>query len=245
MKIGILCASDRELTPFLDQMERVKAENYAMLMFYQGEIGGMEIVALFCGVCKVNAAIGVQLLIEKYQVAAVINAGTAGAMHPDVRIFDCVVSEECAYHDVEEHILTDFHPWRDSVWFSADQKLLQAARAAAEKMEYTVHFGRMVTGEQFIADEGRAEINEKFAPLSTDMETAAMAHVCFAHGVPFLSVRCITDDVLHSGTAHCEQNFDQAAQRARDFVLALLEEIKNVPEESPADHLDSIFAAFL
>ena len=77
------------------------------------------------------------------------------------------------------------------------------------------------------------------------METAAIAHVCYAHRTPFLSVRCMTDDAAHTGSGYFEENCAKAAERAKDFVLALLEEMQNAPEESPADHLDSIFAAFL
>lgn len=245
MRIGILCAGDRELAPFLEILEPERAEEQAMLMFYQGKIGSMDVVMLYSGVGKVNAAIAAQLLIEKYQVDGIVNAGTGGGMHPEVQIFDLVVAEECAYHDVAAHILTGFHPWMDSRWFSSDEKWLKSARAAAERFEGRIHFGRMVTGEQFIADAGRKAINEELAPLSVDMETAAIAHVCYAHRTPFLSVRCMTDDAAHTGSGYFEENCAKAAERAKDFVLALLEEMQNAPEESPADHLDSIFAAFL
>ena len=40
-----------------------------------------------------------------------------------------------------------------------------------------VVWGRMVTGEAFISDDGRKEINDKYSPLSVDMETASIAHV--------------------------------------------------------------------
>lgn len=43
----------------------------------------------------------------------------------------------------------------------------------------------MVTEEQFIEDERRTEINEKYAPLSVDMETVSIAHVCYVNNVPF------------------------------------------------------------
>ena len=160
MKIGILCAGDRELAPFLPMLTDERISTKAMLMIHEGNLAGMEVAALYSGVCKVNAAIATQLLIDTYRCDVVINAGTAGAMDAALHVFDTVISTEVAYHDVAEHILTEFHPWMADVFFRADERLLEAARRAADEKE-TVHFGRMVTGEQFIADQGRARINER------------------------------------------------------------------------------------
>ena len=41
----------------------------------------INVVALFSGVCKVNAAIAAQILIDTYKVDAIINAGTAGGLY--------------------------------------------------------------------------------------------------------------------------------------------------------------------
>ena len=52
MKIGIICASDDELAPFLPIIEDCEIIEKAMLKFYKGTICGVEVVALFSGVCK-------------------------------------------------------------------------------------------------------------------------------------------------------------------------------------------------
>ena len=48
-----------------------------------------------------------------------------------------------------------------------------------------VRFGKMVTGEQFIEDDNREAINDVYSPLSVDMETASIAHVCHVNKIPF------------------------------------------------------------
>ena len=227
MKIGIICAGDTELAPFLPIIDECKTSEKAMLKFYEGKISGMEVVVLFCGVCKVNAAIATQILIDTYQVDCIINAGTAGGMDPKLQIFDTVISTEVAYHDVDEGILTEFHPWLESVFFKADAHLLELSEKAVSKMnpEYQVVWGRMVTGEAFIADEGRAKINEQFAPLTVDMETASIAHVCYVNKIPFLAIRSITDTETHSGSEVFEQNFAKASVIAKDITVALLAQL--------------------
>ena len=227
MRVGIICAGDRELAPFLPVICECKTTEKAMLKFYEGTISDVKVVVLFSGVCKVNAAIATQILIDTYHVDAIINAGVAGGMNEELEIFDTVISTEVAYHDVAPNILTEFHPWIENVFFKADQGLLNLTKMAVDKLEqnYKVFWGRMVTGEAFIADEGRQKINEQFEPLTVDMETASIAHVCYVNNIPFISIRCITDTATHSGTGHFEENCEKAAGIAKDITVALLMEL--------------------
>lgn len=224
MKIGILCAGDSGLAPFLPMLETPAVMERAMLRVYQGTLEGVPAAALFSGVCKVNAAVAAQILIDVCRCGAVINAGAAGGIDPRLTVFDTVVSTETAYHDVGEDILTDFHPWLPSVWFPCDPGLLTLARRAAERLERgrRVFFGRMVTGERFVKGEERERLEAAWAPLSVDMETAAAAHVCYVNQVPFLSVRTITDTRDHDGVGSFEDNCAQAAQLSAEFVREML-----------------------
>lgn len=154
-KIGILCPSDSEAAPFLADMEGVTETRKAMLRFYEGTFHGVDVVTLFSGVCKVNAALATQILIDSYQAGAVLNVGTAGALAPGLSVFDTVIATEAGYHDVSPEILTEFHPWLPAPVFPSDARLLALARQAAARGEHPVVFGRMVTGETFLADRGQ------------------------------------------------------------------------------------------
>ncbi len=144
------------------------------MKFYTRTAGGLEITAAYSGVCKVNAAIAAQVFIDSFRVDGIINAGVAGGIDPSVQLFDTIVADRVLYHDVAEDTLTDFHPWLKENCFRADPRLLAAARAYSMTAEQPVLFGTMATGEQFIVEEKREEILQKFAPLCVDMETAAL-----------------------------------------------------------------------
>lgn len=227
-KIGIICAGDREFEPFIKHIENDVVSEQSMLKIHQGIINGVEVVALYSGVCKVNAAIATQVLIGSFGAEIIINAGTAGGMDEQLEVFDTVISTEAAYHDVFPAILTEFHPWLETEYFKADQKLVELSKIAVKKVKIlnNVVWGRTVTGEKFIAEDGRKEINEKYSPLIVDMETASIAHVCYVNEVPFLSVRCITDTAKYSGNSNFEKNCGHASEIAKDITLALLEEIR-------------------
>ncbi|MBR4083169.1 MAG: 5'-methylthioadenosine/S-adenosylhomocysteine nucleosidase [Lachnospiraceae bacterium] len=229
MKVGIICAGDTELAPFLPIIKDGKTSEKAMLRIYEGKIENVNVVTLFCGVCKVNAAIATQILIDTYQVDMIINAGTAGGMDSKLDIFDTVISMEVAYHDVHEEILTEFHPWMENVFFKADKELLKLSEKAVANMktDYKILWGRMVTGEAFITDEGRDEINAQFGPLTVDMETGSIAHVCYVNKVPFIAIRSITDTPSHSGSEYFEKNCEKASIIAKDITVALLAEIRD------------------
>ena len=223
-KTGILCASDTELEPFLKYIQSPRITEKAMLKFYSGYIGRTAVVAAYSGVCKVNAAIAAQLLIDVFEVGCIINAGTAGGMDERVRLFDTVISERMVYHDVAEDILTEFHPWLEENCFQADRELYAAAERYSRESEFPILFGTMVSGEQFIEDERRSEINRKFAPLSVDMETVSIAHVCYVNNIPFLSVRTVTDTAEHKGIENFEQNCEVASGRSAQIVIGILEQ---------------------
>lgn len=227
MKVGIICAGDTELAPFLPIIKDCKTSEKAMLKFYEGKIEDIDIVTLFSGVCKVNAAIATQILIDTYHVDMIINAGTAGGMDPRLDIFDTVISTEVAYHDVHEEILTEFHPWMENVFFKADEEMLKLSEKAVAKLnaDSRIIWGRMVTGEAFITDEGRDEINAKFVPLTVDMETGSIAHACYVNQIPFIAIRSITDTPSHSGSEYFEENCEKASVIAKDITMALLEEL--------------------
>lgn len=199
----------------------------AMLKFYEGKIEGRDVVTLFTGVCKVNAAIATQILIDTYGCNIIINSGTAGGMDDSLKIFDTVISNEVAYYDVDEEILTEFHPWLDSIYFKADESLLALAKKSISNInsKYNIVFGRMITGETFIEDERRELINSKYAPLSVDMETASVAHVCYVNKITFIAVRTITDTSSHSGIEEFEKNCDKASQISANLVKCILREL--------------------
>ncbi|MDT3496549.1 5'-methylthioadenosine/S-adenosylhomocysteine nucleosidase [Bacillus toyonensis] len=198
-----------------------------MLTFHSGTYENVEVVALYCGVCKVNTAIAAQILIGKFNVTHIIVTGVAGAIDKVLKIGDTVISAEIAYHDVDEGILTEYHPWMESVYFKMDSKLLELSRAVIENNQFTqnVYFGKIVTGEAFISESSRTEIISKYNPLCVDMETASIAHVCYANTIPFIAVRSITDTEETSGIEVFEDNCVSASHHSIHFVKKLLESL--------------------
>ncbi|QHI72700.1 5'-methylthioadenosine/adenosylhomocysteine nucleosidase [Aminipila terrae] len=227
--VGIICPCEGEFKPYIGDFKEETKMNKAGLTFLQGTLANTAVVFVISGVCKVNAALAAQMLIDMYQVRMIINSGTAGGMASEVGLLDTVVSTEVCYHDVNIVNIVELYPFMNAEdpYFKADENLLKCAESVVEKGNFPqkIHFGRMATGEKFIVDKERKEINEAFAPLCADMETAAIAHVCYVNKVPFIAVRSITDTEEHSGVDNCEANFLAASELSKNFVLQMLQEI--------------------
>ncbi len=226
MRIGIICAVQQELEPFLDIIQNREEIEKSMLTFHKGVVNKTESIALYCGVCKTNAAIATQILIDTFQCDVIINSGTAGGIAPFVKLLDTVISTECGYWDVAQGFIKKFQSWIDEDIWKSDSRLLKTAKDMVKKQNLSnIHFGRMITGEQFIEDENRTEIKETFSPLSVDMETASIAHTCFVNNVPFISVRTITDTEQQSGLSNFAENLVKASARSCKVVEQLIKEI--------------------
>lgn len=105
----------------------------AMFDVYEGRVCSLRSVLLYSGVCKVNAAAAAQLLIDRYAVTHIINAGVAGGISPDISVFDTVVAEKSVYHDVADDILTEFFPFMPSRFISTPTKACCMPRAVQPK----------------------------------------------------------------------------------------------------------------
>lgn len=233
MRLGIIGPSEDEIMPFIKKIFDVKVKSLAMLNFYEGTYSNINVVALYSGVCKVNASIATQILIDKFDVSHIIVVGVAGGIDRQLRIGDTVIGTQIAYHDVEDGVLTDYHPWMDTSYFQADEYLLDCCRMSLANSDLiqSVYFGKIVTGEAFIAQSGREEIISRYKPLCVDMETAAIAHVCYVNQIPFLAIRSISDTEEESGIETFEENCADVSMHSIEVLSALLEQFAVINEK--------------
>ena len=62
-------------------------------------------------------------------------------------------------------------------------------------------------------------------PLTIDMETASVAHVCYVNKIPFISIRTITDTASNCGIDEFEKNCDKASQISANLVKYILRKL--------------------
>ena len=125
----------------------------------------------------------------------------------------------------------------EKVYFGADPTLLKVARRAGEKLELAnatgnqarIKFGgRGATGPLFMDNtEFRKFIYDTWQSDSVDMESTAIAHVCWANRVPFLIVRSMSDLAGGEPGEDLKQEFVVMAQKNAARILnEILKEMK-------------------
>ena len=217
MKIGIIVAMDREL----QQLRQV--------------FDGSQVIVEKCGIGKVNAALGVQRMINEHRPDCIISSGCAGGNGEGVNIKDIVVSREVSYHDVYCGAAIDDSTQYGQVQgmparFQADPYLLRKAKEISRisNLNSQIHPGLIVTGDWFVDSREKMQSIIDLFPeaLAVDMESAAIAHACYINKVPFISFRDVSDMPLRD--SHASQYHDfwnqvaaQSFQLTRTFVESL------------------------
>lgn len=226
-RIGIIGAMDEEINCLQDRMNEVKKKRIASMEFYEGSLHGKEVIAVRSGIGKVNAAICTQILIDQYHIDLVINTGVAGSLRSEIEIADIVLSSDALQHDMDAtNFGYDFGiiPRMECSIFPADLEILDTAKQACREVipEVGVHIGRIVSGDQFIADNNKKEwLVQTFQGYCTEMEGAAIAQVAYLNGVPFLIVRAISDKADHSA----EMSYAQFEEIAIKNTVKLLDKM--------------------
>lgn len=197
-KLGIIGAMQLEVETLLGVMENKTARERAGSVFYEGELEGLPVVIVQCGVGKVNAALCAQILCDCFDVTHLVNTGIAGSLCADLDIGDLVVSRDAMYHDFDcVHFGYEYGkvPGMDTVAFPADAGLMKLAYAAAEAVHPGhVRIGRVASGDQFVAEKAQKEkIIAVTGGLCTEMEGAAIAHTAYRNRLPFVILRAISD----------------------------------------------------
>ncbi len=228
--IGIIGAMDEEIESYKLKIEDITETKIAKIIFYQGLMSGQQIVLCKSGVGKVNSAVCTQILIDKFQVDKIIFTGVAGALHPDLNIGDIVISTIAQQYDIDASPLgfeKGFIPYSEKSIFEADNELINIALKASEEVsDVNIISGKILSGDQFIADVGLAkELYEKFKGLCTEMEGAAVAQVCNMNNIPFVIVRSMSDKADHSANVNFSEFAKFAADRSYLIVDKMLRDI--------------------
>ena len=223
-KIGIIGAMPSELADIRSILGETIVKKYSGIEFYINEVNGKEIINACCGIAKVNAAICAQVMIDRFNVDAIINTGIAGGMNSKVKVCDIVISDEVLPHDLELRFLENYPPYCSV--FKADAGLIQLAQKVCGDFDINCFVGRIVSGESFISsNEVKKQIVDKLKPYAVDMESSAIGHCAFMNNIPFVSVRCISDNADDEGAMSFDEFEKIAAKRVAEIVLEMVKYI--------------------
>jgi adenosylhomocysteine nucleosidase len=238
-------AVDSELQPLLAALEEKETIQIASWTFWRGRVGSRRVVVSRTEVGPMNASVATTLAIAHFRPRLIINQGTAGALDPELRVYDIVVGEATVDYGafrsthadagagVDHARRTPMSTWlrpdgKDRVEFKqfpGDREASQVALATPNPR------GRVVKGVIGSAFEFNREIDrlawvrKTYGAASEDMESAFSAGAAMGFGTRFLAIRIISDSEYHA------PEFQRVAgEYGAAFVLDL---IKRLPPPTP------------
>lgn len=222
--IGIICALESELKRIREALNG-KPEKVGLYTFYVADSGKKRIIAAQCGIGKVNAAACAQMLISNFQVDCILNSGVSGSLSDKLHIMDIVAATDVAYHDMLARFLAgDYFP--GTAYFPADEQISALTAEICAEQGIPCLRGRVVSGDQFVIDSAKkSKIIEDTQGITTEMEGAAIGHVCYLNQIPFGIIRCISDGADDQGNNDFDTFVIHAAERCAGITLAMIERL--------------------
>mgnify|MGYP000043866172 CR=1 FL=1 len=204
--VALISALDFELSYFdsivtVDETLTVSGKQYTT-----GNFEGYPVVRCHnAGVGKVQCAIAVMTLLERFQPSTLFFTGVAAGMNDSLNIGDVVVAKELAYHDRGFFNDGEFIPgatWNARIGthnplrIPATNDLLKlVSRAGRGISDYAIkQDGLIITGDQILSDvEKRESLQKIWQADALEMEGAVVAEICHQHAIPFTVIRGISD----------------------------------------------------
>ena len=172
-----------------------------------------------------NAAMSTQLLLSRYAPDVVVNVGVAGCFE-NVPIGTLVLATGFVQHDSDTSALGDpvgLVSTVNKVEFPTAWP--EKARAAMDKTGLPYRTGLVATGDWFATDTPRSHwIYDTFHPLLCEMEGGAVAQVCYRNGVPFLSLKSVSDCVLEHHDFFF--NFPEAIRELNGVAMKFIDNLE-------------------
>jgi len=178
------------LLPMMTGVETTEANGFT---FHKGTTGAAAVVAMQCGIGKVNASVGCMTMIDNFHPDIIINTGVAGGTGSAAGILDIVVADAVAYHDVWCGPGTE---WGEAAGcprlMKTDANLLEME---CLKGVAHLHKGLVASGDIFVnrAEQVKHILDLYPQAMAVDMESGALAQTCRLRGVPFFCFRVVSD----------------------------------------------------
>ncbi len=231
VRVVIQCAMGIEAAPFLEALgdsavtRTIGGAELHQQTFTTGELDGSTVMVVVSGIGLANSASATARALLLVDPDLVLAAGTTGGLHVDVEVGDVIAGVSTTYNGADA---TAFGYARGQVPqmpvdYSASDLARLKADSLARRLDHRVRIGQVVSGDSFVTaanvDPIRAEFPEA---LATDMETAAMAEVCYGMGVGWTSLRAVSDLCGPRADQDFHMDSTRAARFSYEAVLAFL-----------------------
>ena len=218
-----------------------------------------DVVCITSGIGMVSAAAATEHAITTYTPSVLMNFGCTGAHHSDLYPGDVVIGDRLVHQGRMRFapdgkiipLATGFYVPGEATQvtsLSTDPRLRLAAEDVASTVQFTTwpHSARLTTqtdrspivltgtvssGDIWLQSADRIhEAHSRTGSLCEDMEAASIAQICAMHGIPFLTVKDISNSELHEATIFDDStsalHADELGLRSATVIAGVIEKLR-------------------
>ena len=197
-----------------------KTQRYAL-----GELDGKTVLVVTSGIGLANAASATARALTLVDAPIVIAAGTTGGLARDINVGDIAAGTTAIYGQADA---TAFGyamgqvPQMPVDYTTSDAAVARLAELPA-LITHTVREGRIVSSDSFCTEQVADPMRERFPDaIGADMETCAMAQVCWSSSVDWISLRAVSDLCGPGANQAFHMDGQRAAGHSAEAVRAYL-----------------------
>ena len=190
--IGAVIAMQSEAEILLSEMQINRSLTISGKIVYVGVAYGKDIAVCVCGVGKVNAALGAQLLVSKFDVDKLLNFGVSGGLNNGTKL--------CQVYQIEAATQFDFDLAQLNGTCIGTLNEYTEPYLSLNLLNLPYEKRKLATADRFndSVDDYNLLTKELKADIR-DMEGGAIVQAAYATSLPVYSIKAISD-VAGSGS---------------------------------------------
>ena len=218
-----------ETTPLYQKMGKSTGEiNVAGVTISKFDIDGNEIFLVRSGVGEIRAAMTVQLLVDKFQVDAILNFGFVGSLDNNFDVGDIVLAEKIVHYQFDTSVIDNVpvgqYDGNDSIYFEASRDLISKVD---NKLGYQLPKVVVASGDKFIASKEDKEHLRTFGAQICEMECAGLVIATMRNDIPLLSIKVISDKADESADISFAEVVKKGLTRYEEIFPSILKAVCN------------------
>ena len=217
--IGAVIAMESEANILLSEMKVERELTISGKKVFIGKAFGKETALCICGVGKVNAALGAQLLISKFDAKCLLNFGVAGGLNDGTKLCNVYAISKAVQFDFD---LTQLNGGQIGTLDEYQENYLHTNTIdlpfEGKNLGTADRFNDSPIDYKLLTEELHADIR--------DMEGCAIVQAALCADIPVYAFKAISD-VAGSGstTEQYLQNRDRALQNLKEQLPRIFEKL--------------------
>jgi adenosylhomocysteine nucleosidase len=227
MKIGIITAMADETTPLYQKMGKATGEiKVAGVTVFKYDIDGNEIFLVRSGVGEIRAAMTFQLLVDKFDVDAVLNFGFVGSLDNRFDVGDLVLAEKVVHYQFDtsaiDNVPAGQYDGNDSIYFNTDKQLMDKVQNQLDtKLPQVI----VASGDKFVASKEDKNYLRTLGAEICAMECAGLVIASVRNNVPLLSIKVISEKADESADVYFSEVVKKGLTRYEQIFPSVLKAV--------------------